>query len=310
MYKDIENKLGLEIEQTTILNSGWAGEIISLKLKDNMQKYIVKTYSSSKNGLENIKQEWAGLNILYKANYPVPKPVMINDSTNIPPYIVMEEIKGENFWTYYLNLANENKEQLLYEFTRLFFELHELDTSIVNNSQTKYSTASFIEEEINNIKKLIEENNLKCFNDVLHWLQFEKTNIMNHTLSIIHRDFHPWNVIVDITGKLYVIDLLWGIGDYRFDLAWTCTLMERSGFKDFSDNIFNKYQSLKKENISNFEYFKVLSTLRWLVNVVISLKTGDNLNETRNAEFENFISPLIQKGVQLIKEIACIQIII
>ena len=110
--------------------------------------------------------------------------------------------------------------------------------------------------------------------------------------------------------KSNVIDLLWGIGDYRFDLAWMYTLMERSGFEDFSNNVLKKYKELKNENINNFEYFKVLSTLRWLINVIISLKTGENLNETRNEEFENFISPLIQKGIRLIQEITCIQIII
>jgi hypothetical protein len=41
---------------------------------------------------------------------------------------------------------------------------------------------------------------------------------------------------------------------------------------------------------------------------MISLKTGENLNETRNKEFENFINPLIQKGIRSIQEITGIQI--
>ena len=86
--------------------------------------------------------------------------------------------------------------------------------------------------------------------------------------------------------------------------------MERSGFEDFSQNVLKKYKELKNENINNFEYFKVFSTLRWLINVMISLKTGENLNETRNKEFENFVSPLIQKGIRSIQEITRIQITI
>ncbi|GAA0079170.1 hypothetical protein UT300005_35490 [Clostridium sp. CTA-5] len=309
MYKDIENRLGIKIKEVKVLKSGWAGEIISLEFKDNTQKYVIKTYNSSKNGLENIKQEWTGLNILYNANYPVPKPIMSN-FINEKPYIVMEKIQGKNLWDCYQTVSKEDKEQLLEKFAKVFFELHELDVSIVDKNLVKNSTLSFIEKEINEIKKLVEENNLEYFTQIIDWLKKEKVNIIGEKLSIIHRDYHPWNVIVDNNEELYVIDLLWGIGDYRFDLAWTYTLMERSGFKDFSKNVLQKYKDLKNGNINNFEYFKVFSTLRWLINVMISLKTGENLNETRNKEFENFVSPLIQNGIMTIQKITGIQITI
>lgn len=307
MYKDIENRLNSKIQDIKVLKSGWAGEIISLKFKDNTQKYVVKTYSSSKSGLENIKQEWKGLSLLYNANYPVPRPIM-SDFLNEKPYIVMEEIQGENLWTCYKTLSKEDRDELLERFVKVFLELHMLDVSIVDKELVKASTASFIENEINEIEKLVEENKLECFTQIIDWLQKEKVTIIGEKLSIIHRDYHPWNVIVDNNEKLYVIDLLWGIGDYRFDLAWTYTLMERSGFEDFSQNMFKKYKELRNENINDFEYFKVFSTLRWLINVTISLKTGENLNETRNKEFENFIYPLIQKGIRSIEEITGIQI--
>jgi Predicted aminoglycoside phosphotransferase len=309
MYEDIENRLDCKIQDAKVLKSGWAGEIISLKCKDNTQKYVIKTYNSSKNGLENIKQEWKGLNLLYNANYPVPRPI-ISDFVNEKPYIVMEEVEGDNLWDCYQTLSREGKEQLLERFVKAFFELHALDVSIVDKGLAKESTSSFIEKEINEIKKLVEENKLEYFTQIIDWLQKEKTNVNGGKLSIIHRDYHPWNVIVDNNKKIYVIDLLWGVGDYRFDLAWTYTLMERSGFEEFSQNVLKKYKELKNENINNFEYFKVLSTLRWLINVIISLKTGENLNETRNKEFETFISPLIQKGIRSIQEITSIQITI
>lgn len=309
MYEGIENRLGTKIQETKVLKSGWAGEIISLKCKDNTQKYVIKSYNSSKNGIENIKQEWKGLNLLYNANYPVPRPIM-SDFVNEKPYIVMEEVEGDNLWDCYQTLSREGKEQLLEKFVKAFFELHALDVSIVDKELAKDSTSSFIEKEIIEIKKLVEENKLEYFTQIIDWLQKEKTNVIGEKLSIIHRDYHPWNVIVDNNEKIYVIDLLWGVGDYRFDLAWTYTLMERSGFEEFSQNVLKKYKELKNENINNFKYFKVLSTLRWLINVIISLKTGENLNETRNKEFETFISPLIQKGMMSIQEITSIQIAI
>ncbi|AOR25127.1 aminoglycoside phosphotransferase family protein [Clostridium taeniosporum] len=309
MYKDIENKFNSKIQDIKVLKSGWAGEIISLKFKDNTQKYVIKTYNSSRNALENIKQEWKGLNLLYNVNYPVPKPIM-NNFLNEKPYIVMEKIEGKDLWTYYQALSKEGKEQLLKKFVKVFFKLHQLDVSIVDKELVKDSTSSFIEKEINEIKKLVEENNLEYFTQIIDWLDTEKVNIIGEKLSIIHRDYHPWNVIVDNNEEIYVIDLLWGVGDYRFDLAWMYTLMERSDFEDFSQNALKKYKELRNENINNFEYFKVFSTLRWLINVMISLKTGENLNETRNKEFEDFVSPLIQKGIKSIQKITGIQITI
>lgn len=309
MYQDIENRLGAKIQETKVLKSGWAGEIISLKCKDNTQKYVIKTYNSSKNGLENIKQEWKGLNLLYNANYPVPRPIM-SDFANEKPFIVMEEVEGDNLWNCYQILCYEGKEKLLEKFVKAFFDLHALDVSIVDKELGKDCTSTFVEKEINDIKILVEENKLEYFNQIIDWLQKEKVNIIGEKLSIIHRDYHPWNVVVDSNEKIYVVDLLWGVGDYRFDLAWTYTLMERSGFEEFSQSVLKKYIMLKNENINNFEYFKAFSTVRWLINVIISIKTGENLNETRNQEFENFVWPLIQKGIRSIQEITGIKITI
>lgn len=309
MYKEIEKRLGSKIEEIKVLKSGWAGEIISLKLESNGKKYVIKTYSSSKNGLQNIKQEWKGLNLLYNASYPVPRPI-ISDFDNEKPYIVMEEIEGDNLWNCYEKGSEESKKELLGKFVKVFFELHSLDISMMGGDTEKDTTVSFVDEEIGEIEKLTIENRLGYFTQIICWLQKGKINVIGGKLSIIHRDYHPWNVIVDKSGEVYVIDLLWGIGDYRFDLAWMCTLMERSGFEDFSHKVLEKYKGLIGKNIHNFDYFKVLATLRWLVNVMISLKTGENLNETRNEEFEKFISPLIQKGIRLIEEITGVQIAI
>lgn len=310
MYEEIENKLGGKIQGVKVLKSGWSGEIISINLSNCTNKYIIKTYKSSTEGLENIKREWMGLNLLYNANYSVPRPILNSYENNSDPYFVMEEIEGDNLWTCYTKSSNEDKGILLDKFVEAFYKLHQLDVSIVDKKYLEDLTDSFIKKEINDIEELIEKNNFHSFLEVISWLNNNMKNINKNTLSIIHRDYHPWNVIVDSSEKVYVIDLLWGIGDYRFDLAWTCTLMERSGYNKFSDKLLKKYEELKGKSIDDFEYFKVLATLRWLVNVNISLLTGENLNETRKEEFKAFIFPLIQNGIKLIENSTHISITI
>lgn len=308
MYTDIENKLGIKIDSMKVLKSGWAGEIVSVKFEDRSQKYVVKTYNSSKNGIQNIEHEWVGLNFLYKANYPVPKPILGNfdDET---PYILMEQIEGENLWTVYESASEETRQVLLNHFITVFFRLHMLDCAIAGGSPLK-DTFEFIEKELTQVETLAAENGSSHFEPIVHWLRREKSGVSDEKLSILHRDYHPWNVLVDAENDIYVVDLIWGIGDYRFDLAWLCTLMERSGFQNFSAAAFAKYQDLKAHSVENFDYFKVLATTRWLVNVTGSLKTGDNLNETRTAEFNDFIAPLIKNGLQTIYEITRVEIVI
>jgi aminoglycoside phosphotransferase (APT) family kinase protein len=307
IFDEIEVHLGKKITAKKILKSGWAGEIVSLSVDNDIHKYILKTYGSSRNGLQNIRREWQSLSFLFRANYPVPEPVLWNSETE-DPYILMEEIKGENFWTNYQESPQAERQELLANFVEIFFRLHALDVSISGEKIPEGLAFDFIAAELAEIEKLTRGNNITGFQGVVDWLGSEKTQVTAQKPVIIHRDYHPWNVIAAENGALYVVDLNWGIGDYRFDLAWFCTLMERSDLQDFSLEAFELYRALKKSDIPNFGYFKVLASLRWLINVIISQRTGDNLNETRRAEFNDFISPLIKNGVRMIEEITRVKI--
>jgi hypothetical protein len=75
--------------------------------------------------------------------------------------------------------------------------------------------------------------------------------------------------------------------------------MERGEFESFSQEVWREYKALYGGEIPNFDYFRALASLRWLVNVSLALKTGTG-NETRRAEFRDFILPLIAKGWQVV----------
>ncbi|MGM9886368.1 MAG: hypothetical protein ACI31W_03925 [Lactococcus sp.] len=48
--------------------------------------------------------------------------------------------------------------------------------------------------------------------------------------------------------------------------------MERSGFSDFAKRFLENYENISGKKCEDFDYFKQLATLRWLVNVSVSLK--------------------------------------
>lgn len=291
-----------KISNIEVLKSGWAGELYSIKFEGDNQKYILKSYGSSEKEISDLKHEWAGINLLDNLKYPVPKPFKSDFDSEIP-CILIEQIDGEDFWSIYNKSTQESKVELLNKFTKAFLELHQIKISNFNSKYLNKTTNSFIEKEINSIKKIAEENNFEFAFKVINWLNAKKEDIVQENLSILHRDYHPWNVIVDKNEDVHIIDWVWGIGDYRFDLAWTCTLMERSNFKDFSEQLYKIYQELHMKKIDNFDYFKVLATLRWLMNVEESLKTGENLNEARKLESEAFFKPLIENAIKMIVDI-------
>lgn len=296
MNTQIEKQIKRTIHEQKTLKSGWAGEIIALGFTDG-GRAILKTYQSSPQGRDQIQREWRGLQFLHQAGYPAPAP-LASGLDQDPPYILMEEIAGQNFWDAYKAAPEKEQAALLQKFAQALYDLHQLPPQLTGESP---ALQPFAARELDEIETLVQNNQLSGFTLATHWL---RANIIKTTSeSILHRDYHPWNVMLDQAGRVRVLDLLWGIGDPRFDLAWTCTLMERSGFETFAKQVFDCYQSFSGAEIKDFDYFRALASLRWLANVSLSLQSGENLNETRRAEFRSFILPLIEKGWQTVRQV-------
>ncbi|WP_255945490.1 aminoglycoside phosphotransferase family protein [Brucepastera parasyntrophica] len=100
-------------------------------------------------------------------------------------------------------------------------------------------------------------------------------------------------MIVDRQGKLFVIDWIWGIGDLRFDVAWTCSLMARSGERDFAADFFRAYAAEYPPAGDNFDYFKILAASRWIANVTASMDEKKK-NGARSEEKELFFRSAIE----------------
>lgn len=289
------------VEDVHSLQSGWAGEVLSVRLHNQQRRLIIKTYGSGENRIDHLQQEWQALCFLHEVAYPVPEPIM-RQSGEPAPCIVMQEIIGDTFWNRYMQTSGSKQSALLSQFVQLFHRLHALDIEITGETVTENSTAFFLENELNRMNRLLTENGLTGFTPAMFWLQQERHKVINKALSVIHRDYHPWNVLIDMNEQCFVIDLLWGIGDFRYDVAWTYTLMERSGFADFAEEVLAVYKEYNGDVVTNFEYFKVMATLGWLLNIAVSLKTGSSVNEARKHEFEEFVLPLVDKGLAFVQK--------
>lgn len=298
------------------LKSGWAGSIyaFSIYVKNHINReqkeYIIKTYSGNKQGAEGIEKECQALKFLAKSGYNVPGYIGHNTLMNEfeYPFIIMERIKGKMFWDMYQEAETEQKKEMVITFSRLLYDLHKKDIGIANVDKTKIESIKLIDNELEEIKEILDIYNIEKLRPLYFWLEHKKHTLVDLSPSILHRDYHPWNIIINERNQPYVIDCVWGIGDYRFDLAWTICLMERSGFDSFAEEALTAYKELLKKEIKNFDYFKVLSTLRWLLNVSVSIISGENLRDGEREDFSNFLKTPVRKACETFREITNIEI--
>lgn len=316
IMKDYNDKFQVDINSIEKLKSGWAGDIFMFALIDknmditNTQEFILKAYSKSSSGIENIRKESEALSYLGYKGYPVPKYIFSDLSCTKydKPFIIMEKVNGKLFWDMYIEATSNEKELMMNKFAELLYELHQLDIPNSYISDENSSPTSLIDHELDEIKSLIDLYSINALGDIYKWLDEKKHRISNLKPSIIHRDYHPWNVIVGEHGETFVIDLVWGIGDFRFDLAWSVSLLERSGFQEVAYELFSSYERKVNKPIDNFEYFKVLATLRWLLNITISIYSGDNIRENEREKFLLFVKEPVEKALDIFEKITKIHV--
>ena len=217
----------------------------------------------------------------------------------------MERINGKLFGDAYMEVTLNEKEIMMNKFAELLYELHQVD---IPNKDNSYLSTSLIDYELEEIKNMISRYSLNSLIDIYKWLNKNKNMISNLKPVIVHRDYHPWNVIINEGGKTFVIDWVWGIGDFRFDLAWLVSLLERSGFEEIAQKLYSSYERKSKKKIENFEYFEVLATLRQILNILISIYSGENLRENEREKFLLFIKKPIEKALEMFEQITKIQV--
>jgi len=261
-----------QIIKTTILNGGFAGETLLEETQDG-KRHIRKTYF---NNTALITEEWDALVFLRNAGYNVPEPYKKTENS-----IFMQYIDGQTLWNGYEAADDAARQELTDKFTKLLYDLHTIKPNGAPGGGS-------IKKELTEIKGLIPKHRADYLK-MLDKLEALSTDIENKPACYIHRDYHPWNVLMDRGQRLYVIDTPLKLGDHRFDVAWTYTLMLRTGFEGFAQAFLTGYYKLKPETRNDIDYFKQLANLRWLVNVY-----SDNPDP--------FFLPMIEKAERAMAE--------
>jgi aminoglycoside phosphotransferase (APT) family kinase protein len=243
-----------DIIQTTKLKGGFTGEVALIEMMDG-RRFVHKSYPHPE---AEITREWDSLVFLYNKGYSVPKPIRKDANS-----IYMQYIENGNLWEIYENANEDSREILIHKFAKLLYELHILD---ITDFENPYS-CGFIENELNEIENILNEKQLNKYFPALEHLRFLSANMKESPLCFIHRDFHPWNILVGSDEKLFAVDMPLAQGDFRFDAGWTYMLMARSGFDEFAEEFISAYGKLNPLVYDDLNFYKSLANLRWLANV-------------------------------------------
>jgi aminoglycoside phosphotransferase (APT) family kinase protein len=136
----------------------------------------------------------------------------------------MEHVAGQQIWEALEHVDQPTQDRLTRLFVTHLVALHALDPQVLESGITQAHPYAFIDRELGQLRRDSERSPHPTLTEVVGWLEQRKEAVPCLQPAILHRDYHPWNVLVDAVERLWVVGWDWSIGDARFDLAWTLRL--------------------------------------------------------------------------------------
>ncbi|MCP4228929.1 MAG: phosphotransferase family protein [bacterium] len=281
-YPDRKNTVVYDVQS---IADGWETEVFTFALsfeedeKAVSRHDILRVYPGG-NASEKAAREFGVMHTLFGTGYPVPEVYLVEtDAATLgAPFVVMRKIDGRPLGSDMYPQQSENWQAYLTQFCEMLADLHKLDPAqfdIFPEDLTGEYSGTAVRGWLAGAEKSIGEFGLPGFDPVLDWLGERISGIEWGPLSLIHYDYHPYNILVDRRDDMYVID--WTcveVTDYRVDLAWTLLLVSGYGQPDMRDIVLAEYERVVGHPVDQMEYFEVMAIARRLFSIVVTLGAG------------------------------------
>jgi aminoglycoside phosphotransferase (APT) family kinase protein len=283
-YKEKHPRLErVTVSDIADLTSGWETELYGFALEyvedgQLVSKRLVSRLYSGKYAAGKAEKEFRVMGRLGEAGYPVPEvhEVEIDVDALGVPFMIMDWIEGHSMMDDFLGTPMEELGPHLEAFTKLFVDLHQLDpVTVFPESPDFGDTSSYLEMALERTAKDLEERGPPWLEPVLSWLEEHRRGVSPGRLSVLHRDFHPGNIMASPDGSHCVID--WGassLGDFREDLMWTVLLASAFWGRPFGETILEAYKGAAGEDVSDAGFFEVAAIYRRIQDTSISFMKG------------------------------------
>lgn len=268
------------------MSIGWESEVYAFDLHDagaseqDALPLVLRIYAGA-DTTAKCERETGGMRQLAASGYSVP--AVKTNSTDSQwfgqSFMIMERVEGPLFNEVRRHAPASQQASLLEMFCQLLIDLHRLDIQPFLPPEAATLDLSdpylFLKRQLAEWQRIRRMFGITLFDETDAYLTAHMNTIPAPRYSVLHGDYHSFNILLDKSGKPYVID--WTnilVGDFRYDLAWTLLLESGYGEPDKRDVLLREYERLWGEPIENIAYYEVIACLRRLFGFVVSLSAG------------------------------------
>ena len=273
------------IVDLTRISDGWETDVYAFTVEhgrpgeQEREDLILRLYPGD-DAADKSGAEFSVMRKLYQAGYPVPQVLRLEQEDALfgHPIVVMERIRGRPMGTVVDESPMEKKLELLALFCQMFVDLHALDWrpfATAPPPDKMPGLSAVIGNELSQWQDYLRRLQRSEFDPIFRWLWERLPGVSFGQPSVIHGDYHPWNILLREDGTAYVID--WtnaAVSDYRVDLAWTLLLMSTYGSSEPREIVLGEYERTAGAKVEQIGFFDVMACLRRLATIMISLGSG------------------------------------
>ncbi|MFX1561096.1 MAG: phosphotransferase family protein, partial [Promethearchaeota archaeon] len=189
----------INVHNLQYITSGWETEILSFDLEKStgqVLNLVARIYPGA-DAVSKAQKESSIMRKIHEIGYPVPR-VHIVETESFQlgnPFIIMDRINGNTLD----DKLHEDQRRWLRVFFDLFVRLHKLDWRRLT-PQDKIPMFEdpyfYIKSTLSEIEIGLKHIGKEEFLPIVDWARDRYTDVPCKTPSIIHGDFHPFNILV------------------------------------------------------------------------------------------------------------------
>ena len=283
------------------ISDGWECDVYRLDL-DGVQdgrpvrrELILRIYLGN-GAIPKAHHEFEIMRVLHQVGYPVPRvdALQAEDSPVGRPLVLMERVDGPVLGFVFINASEPSERERSFDlFCRLLADLHALDWQPFVAEPEHYRPEQAPARWVAGMRNFLAPMHADDFDEAFNWLDAHASTVSPGRLSLVHWDFHPWNVLLRSNGDPVVIDWTSSeVTDPRFDLAWTLLLVQATRGQAMRDAVLARYEHYAGMPVVDLDFFDAAASLRRVASIVISLRAGSEVFGMRAGAEEQMLGDL------------------
>lgn len=271
------------------MSNGWESDVYAFDAPDfahdapeaddteQAGEYVLRLYFGTEAGAK-AQHEYRSLDLLARAGYPVPRVELVEPSPEPlgRTFLVMQRLQGISLGRRWSDPDPTVRQQEIERFCSLFATLHKLAWQYLPGAE--HVPSYTISQQMDEWKWYGRRFEVASIPQGMRWLDKAQAQIVPQPLGLVHWDFHHENILV-AEDRAWVID--WTqlqATDVRFDVAWTLVLLMSERDPETAQAVRRGYYAQRGwsdvDVADEMHYFEAAASLKRLVSVLISLKSG------------------------------------